>query len=67
MIITTALKDGKSVDPEVRAAVPEGVFGDNIVDTIAKWTWEPEEGQNIGIDCSMSADEFVHSFVFAIR
>ena len=67
VIITTALKDGKSVDPVVRAAVPEGVFEDNIVDTIAKWTWEPEEGQNIGIDCSMSADESVHSFVFIIR
>lgn len=67
VILTSAIEDGKVVDPVVQAAIPAGVFEDNILETIGQWVWEPSDDQTVGVDCSMSIDETQHSYVFVIN
>ena len=66
VIVQFHFEDGKVRDPRVLAAVPFDGFRDHVVETMSKWTYEPNVDPATA-GCSISHDDFVQEYVFALN
>ncbi len=60
-------RDGEVENQRVLASVPEGIFDDRALQTLAQWKFRPEDRNAVGSTCRVERSNMVQPLAFELR